>query len=156
MSSIYYHSMEKLYYKYSYVDEDSYIVSTFLDNYFIIMMSGNIILSPFNSTLIASITFRNNSFKKIYFIGVYLNTLKKLYLRRKILEMYVSFISSLIVSYCIIDYSYNGWYLSNSWMWHISNLAYLISSCYSDEKVIVLKRDCLKPLRKYFYKYLNN
>ena len=72
------------------------------------------------------------------------------------LEMYISLMSSAVVAYCIIDYSYYGWYLSNSWMWHISNLTYMISSCYSDEKVIVLKRDCLKPMRKYVNRYLNN
>ena len=80
LSSLYYHSMEKLYYKYNYVNYESYRVSTFLDNYFIILMSGNIVFSPFNSTLIALITFRSNPFKKLYFIGVYINTLKKLYI----------------------------------------------------------------------------
>lgn len=156
LSSLYYHSMEKLYYKYNYVNYDSYKVSTFLDNYFIILMSGNIVFSPFNSTLIALITFKSNPFKKLYFIAVYINTVKNLYLRKKMLEMYVSLMSSAVVAYCIIDYSYYGWYLSNSWMWHISNLTYIISSCYSDEKVIVFKRDCLKPMRKCVNKYLNN
>lgn len=156
LSSLYYHSMEKLHYKYSYVNYDSYETSTFFDNYFIILMSGNILFSPFNSLLISSITFKNNIFKKLYFISIYLNTVKRLYFEKKIFEMYISLISSVLISYCIIDYSFNGWYLLNSWVWHMSNLTYIICSCNNNEKLAILKCDCFKPIKTYASKYLRN
>ncbi len=153
-SSVGYHTMEKLYLKYGVVSKWSYELSTYLDNYFIMVLSGNILLSPENSNLIALITFKSNIFKKLYFAIIYLNTIKRLYFKNRIFEMKVSIASSILISMCIIEYSYNGWHILNSWIWHLSNLMYLITSCYSNDKVIELEYDCLNLMKKKICNYL--
>lgn len=154
LSSISYHTMEKLYLKYNLVNYSTYELSTYLDNYFIMILSGNILFSPENSNLIALITFRSNIFKKLYFVAIYLNTIKRLYFKNKVFEMKVSLVSSILIFLCIIEYSYNGWHILNSWIWHLSNLMYLITSCYSNDKVIELEYDYLKLMKRNVCKYL--
>ena len=78
--------MEKLYLKYGVVSNWNYELSTYLDNYFIMTLSGNILFSPESSNLIALITFRSNIFKKLYFAVIYFNTIKRLYLKIEFLK----------------------------------------------------------------------
>ena len=148
LSSLYYHLMDKLYFKYSLVTYENYELSTYLDNYFILILCGNVLLNPFLSFLIASLFYKYNTFKKIYYILIYANTVRKLYKINRKMECCISIITSILVGFCLYDYSIHGWNLINSWIWHLSNLLYLICSCYSEQNIKTLKVDCFKPIRK--------
>lgn len=148
LASLNYHLMDKLYFKYSLVSFDKYELSTYIDNFFILILCGNIFLNPIISFIIASLFYKYNTFKKIYYILIYANTAKKLYNLNKKIECYISLITSVFVGFCLYDYSINGWTLANSWIWHLSNLLYLICSCNSDQNIKTLEIDCFKPIRK--------
>lgn len=147
-ASLYYHMMEKLYYKYEMVTDYQYELSTYLDNFFILLLNGNLLFNPMISVLISFLLFKYNKCKYLYFVLTYSRTLYCLYKKNKRLECMLSFNVSILLIYCMYDYNKNGWYLFNSWLWHTSNLFYLVTSTYSEQKILNLKIDILSPVRR--------
>ena len=147
LASLNYHSMEKLYFKYDLVTRNIYEISIYLDNFFIILLSGNLTFNPYISLLISCLIFRYNKIKYLYFVLTYIRTVYNLYKKNRKLEYILSLKISFLLGYCMFDYKKNGWCLINSWLWHIGNMLYLVVSTYSEQKILNLKKDIFLPFR---------